>query len=158
MSAAQMCRGHNFMLIFTEMCDIIQYNIQKKEAHDMDKFVKIQESGEMYLETILILTQKKGSVRSLDVAEYMGFSKPSVSRAVGILRRDGYLEMNPDGHLTLTPSGHEIAAAIYERHTVISGFLVKLGVDEETAAADACKMEHDISDSTLEAIKRFMAN
>ena len=88
----------------------------------------------------------------------MGFSKPSVSRAVGILRRDGYLEMNPDGHLTLTPSGHEIAAAIYERHMVISGFLVKLGVDEETAAADACKMEHDISDSTFEAIKRFMAN
>ena len=124
----------------------------------MDKLVKIQESGEMYLETILILTQKKGSVRSLDVAEYMGFSKPSVSRAVGILRRDRYLEMNPDGHLTLTPSGHEIAAAIYERHTVISGFLVKLGVDEKTAAADACKMEHDISDSTLDAIKRFMAN
>ncbi len=123
----------------------------------MDKPVKIQESGEMYLETILVLTQKKGSVRSLDVADYMGFSKPSVSRAVGILRRDGYLEMNADGHLTLTPEGYMVASRIYERHTVLSAFLVHLGVDEETAAADACKMEHDISDSTFEAIKKFIA-
>lgn len=122
----------------------------------MDKPVKIQESGEMYLETILVLTQKKGSVRSLDVAEHMGFSKPSVSRAVGILRRDGYLEMNADGHLTLTPSGYAVAARIYERHTVLSDFLTKLGVDAETAAADACKMEHDISDSTFDAIKKFI--
>ena len=111
----------------------------------------------MYLETILVLTQKKGSVRSLDVADYMGFSKPSVSRAVGILRRDGYLEMNVDGHLTLTPEGSTVASRIYERHTVLSAFLVHLGVDEETAAADACKMEHDISDSTFEAIKKFIA-
>ena len=124
----------------------------------MDKPVKIQESGEMYLETILILTQKKGSVRSLDVAEYMGFSKPSVSRAVGILRRDGYLEMNPDGHLTLTPSGHEIAAAIYERHTVLSRLLIELGVSEGTALADACKMEHTISDESFRALKQHYAN
>lgn len=123
----------------------------------MDKPIKIQESGEMYLETILVLTQKKGSVRSLDVADYMGFSKPSVSRAVGILRRDGYLEMNADGHLTLTPEGYAVASRIYERHTVLSAFLVHLGVDAETAAADACKMEHDISNSTFEAIKKFIA-
>lgn len=109
----------------------------------------------MYLETILILSQKKGNVRSLDVAEYMGYSKPSVSRAVGILRRDGYLEMSADGHLTLTPEGEAAAARIYERHKVISAFLVKIGVDPDTAAADACKMEHDISDDTLNAIKRF---
>lgn len=123
----------------------------------MDKPIKIQESGEMYLETILVLTQKKGSVRSLDVADYMGFSKPSVSRAVGILRRDGYLEMNADGHLTLTTEGYAVASRIYERHTVLSAFLVHLGVDAETAAADACKMEHDISNSTFEAIKKFIA-
>ena len=122
----------------------------------MDKPVKIQESGEMYLETILVLTQKKGSVRSLDVADYMGFSKPSVSRAVGILRRDGYLEMNADGHLTLTPEGYTVASRIYERHTVLSAFLVHLGVDEETAAADACKMEHDISDESFAALKRHV--
>ncbi len=127
------------------------------ESGKNERTTKIQESGEMYLETILILSRKKGTVRSLDVAEYMGFSKPSVSRAVGILRRDGYLEMSADGHLTLTDAGTAAAERIYERHTVISGFLESLGVDPETAAADACKMEHDISDVTLEAIKRFAA-
>ena len=119
--------------------------------------VKIQESGEMYLETILILSQKKECVRSLDVAEYMGYSKPSVSRAVGILRRDGYLETDADGYLTLTTSGYAAASRIYERHTLLSGFLVSLGVDEETAVADACKMEHDISDRSFEAIKKHVA-
>lgn len=135
------------------MTEMWEYS-QMKETEK----IKIQESGEMYLETILILSQKKGSVRSLDVAEYMGYSKPSVSRAVGILRRDGYLEMSANGHLTLTPDGEAAAARIYERHKVISAFLVKIGVDPDTAAADACKMEHDISDETLNAIKRFTAS
>ncbi len=114
----------------------------------------LQESGEMYLETIYILSQKSSDVRSIDVGEYMGFSKPSVSRAVGILKSNGYLEMDGDGYLTLTQTGLAIAKKIYERHTTLSDFLIRLGVDKETAARDACKMEHDISDETFEALKR----
>ncbi len=112
----------------------------------------LQESGEMYLETILILS-RKGAVRSLDVAEYMGFSKPSVSRAVGLLKNGGYIRVDDDGFLTLTKEGHEIADKIYERHTVLTSFLTRLGVDPEIAAEDACKIEHDISDESFEAIK-----
>ena len=111
----------------------------------------LQESGEMYLETIYVLS-KNGVVRSLDVAEYMGFSKPSVSRAVGLLKQGGYLLMDKEGYLTLTESGLDVAKKIYERHTLLSKFLVRLGVDEKTAAEDACKMEHDISEKTFEAI------
>ena len=114
----------------------------------------LQESGEMYLETIYILSQKSSDVRSIDVGEYMGFSKPSVSRAVGILKSNGYLEMDGDGYLTLTQTGLAIAKKIYDRHTTLSDFLIRLGVDKETAARDACKMEHDISDETFEALKR----
>lgn len=113
----------------------------------------MQESGEMYLETVYILS-KNGVVRSLDVAEYMGFSKPSVSRAVGLLKQGGYLLMDKDGYLTLTDSGLDVAKKIYERHTLLTEFLIRLGVDKETAAEDACKMEHDISDKSFEAIKR----
>lgn len=113
----------------------------------------LQESGEMYLETVYILS-KNGVVRSLDVAEYMGFSKPSVSRAVGLLKQGGYLLMDKDGYLTLTDSGLDVAKKIYERHTLLTDFLVRLGVDRQTAAEDACKMEHDISDESFEAIKR----
>ena len=111
----------------------------------------LQESGEMYLETIYVLS-KNGVVRSLDVAEYMGFSKPSVSRAVGLLKQGGYLLMDKEGYLTLTESGLDVAKKIYERHTLLSKFLVRLGVDEKTAAEDACKMEHDISQQTYDAI------
>ena len=118
--------------------------------------MQLQESGEMYLETILILTQKKPSVRSVDVGEYMGFSKPSVSRAVGLLRRGGFLIMQPDGELILTDLGREVAEKIYERHTVLSEMLVRLGVPPETAAEDACKIEHDISDETFRAIKQHL--
>ena len=114
----------------------------------------LQESGEMYLETRYILSQKSSDVRSIDVGEYMGFSKPSVSRAVGILKSNGYLEMDGDGYLTLTQTGLAIAKKIYDRHTTLSDFLIRLGVDKETAARDACKMEHDISDETFEALKR----
>ena len=114
----------------------------------------LQESGEMYLETILILSQREGNVRSLDIAEYMSFSKPSVSRAVGILKNGGYINVDSDGYITLTEIGHEVADKIYERHRVLTKFLVQIGVDPETAAVDACKIEHDISDTTLDAIKR----
>lgn len=114
----------------------------------------LQESGEMYLETIYILSQKSSSVRSIDVGDYMGFSKPSVSRAVGILKKGGYVVMDKDGYLSLTDSGLEVARKIYERHTILTDFLVRLGVDKNTAVEDACKMEHDISDETFGALKR----
>ena len=116
----------------------------------------LQESGEMYLETIYILSQKSSSVRSVDVGEYMGFSKPSVSRAVGILKKGGYVTADPDGLLSLTDTGLTVARKIYERHTMLTDFLIRLGVSRETAAEDACKMEHDISDETFEAMKRHV--
>ena len=115
----------------------------------------LQESGEMYIESIYVLSKKMSHVRSLDVAEYMNYSKPSVSRAVGLLRTGGYVNVDEDGHLTLTELGLEVAHKIYERHTVIRALLVRLGVDPETASEDACKMEHAISDASFEAIKRF---
>ena len=114
----------------------------------------IQESGEMYLETIYILSEKTGAVRSIDVGEYMGYSKPSVSRAVGILKKGGYLLMDKDGYLTLTESGLTVAKKIYERHTLLTDFLIRLGVNEKTAVEDACKIEHDISDETFDALKK----
>ena len=118
--------------------------------------MSVHESGEMYLEAILVLSKKNGFVRSIDVSEYMGYSKPSVSRAIGLLKNGGYVEMAEDGSLTLTPIGVEVAKKIYERHTILTAFLVKLGVDRDTAAEDACKMEHDISDASLAAIKAFV--
>lgn len=117
--------------------------------------MKLQESGEMYLETILVLSRTKPNVRSIDVCEEMGYSKPSVSRAVSLLKEGGYLLMDRNGFLTLTEAGQEVAEKIYERHTVLTDFLVKIGVDTETAANDACKMEHVISDKTLDAIKNI---
>lgn len=117
--------------------------------------MRLQESGEMYLETILILSQKSHSVRSLDVAEHMGFSKPSVSRAVGLLKSGGYITVDKDGYLFLTDSGREIANKIYDRHRLLTDFLMYLGVDEETASEDACKIEHHISDKSFEAMKAY---
>lgn len=114
------------------------------------------ESGEMYLESIYVLTKNNSSVRSIDVCEYMGFSKPSVSRAVGLLKKGGFLVTDKDGFLSLTKEGIAVAEKIYERHTVITELLVRLGVDKETASEDACKIEHDISDISLEAIKKFI--
>lgn len=113
----------------------------------------LQESGEMYLETIYILSKERGSVRSIDVAEHMGYSKPSVSRAVGLLKQGGYLISDRDGFLVLTESGKSQAERIFERHTVLTQLLLTLGVAEETAAEDACKIEHVISDETFDAIK-----
>ena len=116
----------------------------------------LQESGEMYLETIYILSQQSAHVRSIDVAEHMGYSKPSVSRAMGILKQGGYVTLDENGFLLLTEQGIAAAHKIFERHTVLSGFLIRLGVSKEIAAEDACKIEHVISDDTLAAIKRFM--
>lgn len=118
--------------------------------------MSIQESGEMYLETIFVLSQKGGHVRSIDISEHMGYSKPSVSRAMGILRSGGYILVDKDGYITLTESGAQVAQKIYERHTILSKMLRRLGVDEKTAAEDACKMEHAISDASFEAIKKHM--
>ena len=117
--------------------------------------MRLQESGEMYLETVLILSEKLEHVRSLDVAEYMGFTKPSVSRAVGLLKKAGYLLMDPTGYLSLTDSGRAIAEKIYERHNTLSRFFIRIGVDEKTASEDACKIEHYISDTTFNRIKVF---
>lgn len=117
--------------------------------------MSVHESGEMYLEAILVLSVEKGSVRSVDVSEYLGYSKPSVSRAMGILKKEAYISMDKDGIITLTEAGRQIAEKIYERHTLLTKLLMKIGVDEETASADACKLEHDISDKSFDAIKRF---
>ena len=116
----------------------------------------LQESGEMYLETILILSREKGSVRSIDISEHMGYSKPSVSRAVGLLKRGNYITVEDDGHILLTDEGRQIAEKIMSRHTLLTRMLESLGVSRETAAADACKMEHVISDETFDAIKNHM--
>ena len=118
--------------------------------------MRIQESGEMYLETIYVLSKKNGHVRSVDVADHMGYSKPSISRAVGLLKNGGYITIDPDGHIHLTESGQSTAEKIIGRHTVLTRMLVSLGVDPETASADACKMEHIISDATFDAIKNHM--
>lgn len=119
--------------------------------------MNLLESGEMYLETIYILSKENGVVRSIDVGNYMGFSKPSVSRAIGLLREGGYVTVGDDGSLVLTDIGHEVAHRMYERHTVLTDFFVGLGVDREVASEDACKIEHDISDESFNAIKKTLA-
>ena len=116
----------------------------------------LHESAEMYLEAIYQLQRQRGSVRSVDVAEFMGYSKPSVSRAVGLLKQGGYLLMDKDGTLMLTDTGFALAEKIYERHEILTNLLVRLGVSPETAAEDACKMEHVISDETFVAMKKHM--
>lgn len=118
----------------------------------------MQESGEMYLETIYILSQKNPAVRSIDIASEMGFSKPSVSRAVGILKDGGYISIDSNGYITLTPVGLEYAKKIYERHTVLTDFLVSIGIDKETASEDACRIEHVISDKSINVIKEKLNN
>jgi len=122
------------------------------------QIMHLQESGQMYLETIYILSKTGKAVRSIDVGEYMGYSKPSVSRAVGLLKQGGYVVADADGFLSLTDEGKRVAEKMYERHTILTKFFVNLGVDEETAAEDACKIEHDISDKSFEAIKNFINN
>ncbi|MBQ7939116.1 MAG: metal-dependent transcriptional regulator [Clostridia bacterium] len=118
----------------------------------------LQESGEMYLETIFVLSKAGKPVRAVDVGEHMGFSKPSVSRAIGLLKKGGYVITDGDGYLLLTDVGMETASKTYERHTLLTELFVRLGVDSETAAEDACKIEHDLSDTTFQAIKAYMEN
>ncbi len=119
--------------------------------------MQIHESAENYLESILILTEKKGYVRSVDIANELGFSKPSVSIAMKALRENGYIKIDSDGYITLLDKGNEIAKKIYERHKLLSKWLVMLGVNEDTATEDACRIEHDISEESFEAIKRHVA-
>ena len=118
--------------------------------------MKLQESGEMYLETILILSERIVNVRSIDIADEMGYSKPSVSRAVNLLKKDGYINIDKNGFLTFTEIGREKAESIYARHKILTKFLRMIGVDEATALADACKMEHTISDKSFEALKAYL--
>ena len=118
--------------------------------------MQLQESGEMYLESIYVLSQKLNGVHSIDISEYMGYSKPSVSRAVGLLKKGGYIQIDEENHIILTESGLEVARKIYERHTLLTAMLMNLGVPEEIALRDACKMEHAISDESFEAIRRHM--
>ena len=117
----------------------------------------LQESGEMYLETIYVLAKDGAPVRSIDISEHMGYSKPSVSRAVSLLKSGGYITMDRDNYIHLTKAGHEIAHKIYERHTVLSSLLERIGVSPDTAAQDACRMEHAISDETFNAIRNFVS-
>ena len=116
----------------------------------------MQESGEMYLETIYILSREKGTVRSVDVSEKIGFSKPSVSRAMGLLKKDGQIEIDGSGLITLTAAGLKRAKGVYERHIILTAALKSLGVDEKTADEDACRVEHYISDKTFTAIKKHL--
>ena len=118
--------------------------------------MRLQESGEMYLETIYVLSKSGKGVRSIDISEHMGVSKPSVSRAVSILKNGGYVVCDSNGHLCLTELGLETAEKTYERHSVLSRFFISLGVDEELASEDACKIEHVISDESFEALKKHL--
>ena len=122
----------------------------------MEKEMTLQESGEMYLETILRLTAKSDRVRSIDISEEMGFSKPSVSRAIGLLRGGGYVLVSKEGYLSLTEIGREVAESVYERHKILTDLLVKIGVDNDVAVADACKIEHCISEESFVAIKNYV--
>ena len=118
--------------------------------------MSLQESGEMYLETIFVLSKTNSAVRSVDVGEYMGYSKPSVSRAMGLLRAGGFITMDADGFISLTEAGREVAEKIYDRHTLLTALLVRLGVEETIATEDACKLEHNLSDVSFQAIKRYV--
>ena len=118
--------------------------------------MQLQESGEMYLETIFVLSGKLPCVRAIDVGEYMGFSKPSVSRAIGLLRSGGLVEVDENGHLSLSEAGRQVAQRTYERHRLLKDYFVRLGVAPETADADACKIEHRISDETVEALRKHL--
>ena len=118
--------------------------------------MRLQESGEMYIESIYVLNKKSGNVRSIDVCDYLGYSKPSVSRAMSLLKKGGFVVMDKEGYLTLTDAGREVAEKMYQRHTILSELLISLGVSEETAIDDACKIEHHISDESFNAIKKYL--
>ena len=118
--------------------------------------MQLQESGEMYLETIYVLSKTMTAVRSIDVGEHMGFSKPSVSRAIGLLKNGGMVEVNAYGHLTLTDAGRAVAERTYERHRLLKEYFVRIGVPDDVADADACKIEHHISDETVAALRSHL--
>ncbi|MDE5777830.1 MAG: metal-dependent transcriptional regulator [Lachnospiraceae bacterium] len=118
----------------------------------------LKESGEMYLESIYVLCKSKSSVRSIDIAEFMNYSKPSVSRGVGILKENGYIVVDKNGYITLTEEGTSLAQKIYERHTILTKILISLGVDEKTAEDDACRIEHVISDKSFNAVKEYYSS
>ena len=119
----------------------------------------LYESGQMYLEAIYVLLQGKDKIRSIDVGAYLGYTKPSVSRAIGLLKKGEYISVDSEGYITLNPKGKEVAEQLYERHTVLTGVLMSLGVDEETATEDACRIEHVISDKSFAAIKnKYLSN
>ena len=118
--------------------------------------MKTNESAENYLETILMLKKEKGAVRSIDIVHQMEFTKPSVSRAMSILKKNGYITVDADGYISLTPSGLDIAQSMYTRHTVLTQLLIELGVDEKTAAEDACRIEHVISEKSFAAVKTHL--
>ena len=120
--------------------------------------MSLKESGEMYLECIYVLNKEKGAIRSIDIAEYMKYSKPSVSRAVGLLKKREYIEVDKNGYITLTEQGKSLAQNIFERHTVLTTVLTAIGVDEQTAAEDACRIEHVISEKSFNAMKKYIEN
>ena len=118
----------------------------------------LHESGEMYLEAIYVLSQKRGKIRAIDVGAYLGYTKPSVSRAIGLLKKDGYITVDTEGYITLTEKGMTHAEQLYERHTVLTNMLIALGIDEKTATEDACRIEHVISDKSFAAVKKHYLN
>jgi Mn-dependent DtxR family transcriptional regulator len=120
--------------------------------------MKIQESGEMYLEHILILSQQINHIRAIDIVNRTGYSKPSISRALKLLKEDGFINIDKSGYISLTASGEQTAKKIYERHNILSGIFRKIGVSVENAVADACKIEHDISDETFEKLKQYFTD
>ena len=128
-------------------------SVKKREKERQANQMEIHESAEDYLETILILKERSGQVRSIDIATEMNYTKPSISVAMKKLRENGYIEVDKDGFITLTASGYEIASNIYNRHKVLTDFFISLGVDQKVAAEDACKIEHDLSDETFEKIR-----
>lgn len=128
-------------------------SVKKKEEERQGNQMEIHESAEDYLETILILKERSGQVRSIDIATEMNYTKPSISVAMKKLRENGYIEVDKDGFITLTASGYEIASNIYNRHKVLTDFFISLGVDQKVAAEDACKIEHDLSEETFEKIR-----
>lgn len=118
--------------------------------------MNLRESGEMYLETIYLLKKQKGLIRAIDIGEYMGYSKPSISRAVSLLKQGNFITVSKEGYIELTKTGEEVAQKIFARHTILTEFLISIGVSERTATEDACKIEHDLSDETFLALKSFV--
>lgn len=149
--------GANYNLLWLAYANLSSrgFTLVEKTAR-MWESITMQESGEMYLETIYVLSQKSPEVRAIDVGEYMGFSKPSVSRGLGLLKKEGLAITDEHGFIKLTEEGENKAKSIYERHTVLTKLLLAIGVDEKTASEDACRIEHYISDTTFNAIKAHM--